>query len=168
MNPVTQTTVDQKRDAMARAIGKIATGVYVVTFDINGKPDGMLASWIGQAAFEPPMVTLAIKKGRPLLEKINIGKPFIINVLSKKNMDAYKNFAKPYTPELDRFEGIERAEGDHVAPVFAQAVAYMSCVVDQMVVTGDHILVVSEVREGGLLHAESEPMVHLRSNGFQY
>lgn len=160
-------TVEQK-EAVGKAIGRIASGVFVVSTERNGERDGLLASWVSQAAFEPPMISVAIQKSRHLLELLGVGQKFTINVLSKDNKAVFKNFARPFEPGLDRFAGLSLAASGKAGPVLADAVAYLDCVSRTLVETGDHVLLVGEVISGGLLHGDAEPMVHLRKNGFQY
>jgi len=104
---MTAATTEETRENIGRAIGRIASGVYIVTVKHDGVPDGMLTTWIAQAGFEPPMLSLAVKNDRPILQNLKKGTPFVVNVLSKKNMDIFKNFAKPHTEGLNRFEGLE-------------------------------------------------------------
>ncbi len=159
--------VDQK-ERIGRAIGRIASGVFIITLERNGERDGFMASWVGQAAFEPPMITVAIKKGRHILDLMGIGTTFTVNVLSKKNMDIFKSFVKPYAEGMDRFEGLPLMGGPKAGPVFSESIAYLDCTTRTMVEAGDHVLVVGEIFHGGMLEADQEPIVHLRSNGFQY
>src|SRR4030095_13031489 len=98
---VDNVTMEQK-ESIGRAIGRIPSGVFALTSDRHGHRDGLLASWVSQAAFEPPMISVAIKKERHILELLCVGSKFTLNVLSKKNMDVYKNFVKPYKEGLDR------------------------------------------------------------------
>jgi len=156
------------KEAVGRAIGRIPSGVHVVTLDRNGEKDGMLTSWISQAAFEPPMLSVAVKKERPILAKLSQGSSFVVNVLSKSNMDMYKNFAKPYNPELDRFEGLKVDADSNGNPILTEAVSYMTCTVKGHVEAGDHVVLVAEITGGAGMHIDQEPMVHLRKNGFQY
>lgn len=159
---------EEKRESIGRAIGRIASGVYIVTVVHEGVPDGMLTTWIAQAGFEPPMLTLAVKSDRPILGTLKKGAPFVVNVLSKKNMDIFKNFAKPHSEGLNRFDGLDADMNLAPAAVFPGAIAYMSCRVHEVVAAGDHHLVVGEIVDGSALNVEDEAMVHLRKNGFQY
>lgn len=159
---------ETKKEDTGRAIGRIATGVYVVTVNHDGDPDGMLTTWIVQSAFEPPMLSVAVKKERPILASMKKGNQFSVNVLSKKNMDIFKNFAKPYTDGLNRFDGLAIDTSIASGPIFSECVAYMACKVHDLVEAGDHYLVIAEILTGAILHADDEPMTHLRKNGFQY
>jgi len=83
-------------------------------------------------------------------------------------MDIYKNFAKPYQSELNRFAGLNVGMDEQGSPVLSDSVAYLSCVVKERLEAGDHLLLLSEIIGGKLLKADQEPMTHLRKNGFQY
>ncbi|MBS2001873.1 MAG: flavin reductase family protein [Candidatus Obscuribacterales bacterium] len=165
---MTAAATDEKRESIGRAIGRIASGVYVVTVKHDGVPDGMLTTWIAQAGFEPPMLSLAVKNDRPVLQTLKKGAPFVVNVLSKKNMDIFKSFARPHTEGLNRFEGLSVDMERAAAAVFPDAIAYMACQVHDLVAAGDHSLVIGEIVDGAGLNIEDEAMVHLRKNGFQY
>ena len=156
------------RESLATAIGRIASGVYVITLDRGGERDGMLTSWIAQAGFEPPMLSLAVKKDRPILSKLGDGQTFVVNVLAKNNMDIYKNFVKPHTADLNRFEGLSILSDRQGDPIFSDAVAYMSCVVRGSIAASDHVVIIAEIVGGAGLKIDQEPIVHLRKNGFQY
>ena len=162
------TSITLDKESVGRAIGRLGSGVHVVAMNRNGERDGLLTSWIAQAAFEPPMISLAVKKGRPILSKLPEGATFTVSVLSKSNMDIYKNFAKPFTPDLNRFEGLKVEEDTQGNPYFSDAVAYMSCIIRGRVEAGDHFVLVAEIVAGAGLQTEQEPMIHLRKNGFQY
>jgi len=160
-------TANKTKENVGSALSRIPSGVYVVTVGSGKERDGMLATWINQAAFEPPMVTVAVKKERPILAKLQVGAQFVVNVLGKKNMDIFKNFAKPHSEDLDRFAGLNVVDTS-AGPQFSDAISYMNCKVVTLADAGDHVVVVAQVDDGALLRADDEPMVHLRKNGFQY
>lgn len=160
------TAVDNKN--LGKAIGRIATGVYIVTTNHSDNKDGMLATWLIQAAFTPPLVTLAINKERPILEQFSEGSLFAVNVLSKTNNDIFKAFVKPNQPGMDRFEGLKLYEEVSELPVFKDCVAYFICRVTKRVDAGDHFTIYGEALDGNVINPDAEPMIHLRNNGFQY
>lgn len=161
-------TVDSaNKEILGKAIGKLSSGVYIVTLGQGKDAQGMLATWIIQVAFQPPMLSMAIQKERDILKLLVGGARFCVNTLSKKNMDVFKAFARPYKEGEDRFADLKLEENIASAPVFAEAIAYLECVVKDLIEAGDHVLVLSEITGGRQLN-EDEPMLHTRKNGFQY
>lgn len=153
---------------IGKALGRLASGVYIITRSADGQPAGMLATWVGQVAFEPPMISVSFKKERAILQNLGIGGAFTVNVLAKTNNDIFKSFAKPHSEGLDRFAGLAVTPSSNNCIAFADAVAYLECALQEIVDAGDHRVALATVTGGDILNAESEPMVHLRKSGFQY
>lgn len=148
------------------ALGKIASGLYIVTARIEGEPVGMLCSFVEQAGFAPPMISLAIAPGRPITPALEGSGRFGLHVLSKENNALLKSFARGGTPAS--FIGHALIENEHGVPQFAEAWAFLVCQVRGRLVTGDHVLYAAEVLDGALQQASGEPMVRVRANGFGY
>lgn len=164
---MTATTAEIK-ERIGPALGRVASGVYIVTVEDNQGKEGMLATWISQTAFEPPMLSVAVNKSRPIRERFKDGSKFVVNVLSKSNMDIFKNFAKPHTDGMDRFEGLELTDDSKHGPEFKNCISCLSCEVVNIFDAGDHVLVSGKILDGKLLNKDAEPMIHLRKDGFQY
>jgi flavin reductase (DIM6/NTAB) family NADH-FMN oxidoreductase RutF len=163
-----ESTIDAK-ESLGKALGRIASGVYIVTTRDGSHPHGLMATWISQAAFDPPAVTIAINKERGILAVLKPGMSLTVNVLSAKNMDVFKAFARPAKgDEDDRFSGLKLNDNNGGAPVFADASAYFNCTIKEFFEAGDHLIALCIVKDGALLQPEPDPMVHFRKNGFQY
>jgi len=159
----------QQKESIGKAIGRIPSGVYIVTLSDKGERHGMMATWVAQAAFEPPTISLSLNKQRQFLTQVVPGAQLTLNVLSANNMNIFKSFAAPAKDGVDRFEGLSLVESKQASgPVFAEAVAYMDLKVTSLVEAGDHVVALAEVVGGGLLNEEAQPLVHLRKNGFGY
>jgi flavin reductase (DIM6/NTAB) family NADH-FMN oxidoreductase RutF len=155
--------VGQKEDIGA-AIGRIASGVYVVTASDAERKIGMLASWVQQVGFEPPTVSVAIHPDREIYKLIEKTGAFVVNVLSNENMSLMKNFGR-YSP--DQFSDVNYRECD-CGPVLEETVASLHCKVLQKVAASDHYLLIAEVMDGKLQNNENPPMTHFRKSGFSY
>jgi flavin reductase (DIM6/NTAB) family NADH-FMN oxidoreductase RutF len=152
-----------------KALGRLASGVYVITWQQNKERHGILATWVMQAGFEPPAITAAFNKQRPMLKKLAKGTVFTVNVLSNRTMDVFKAFAKPSEGEHDdRFNGLDVMDNKDGGPIFVDAVAYLNCKVTAFLEGSDHTIALAEVVSGKLMNPEDQPMVHFRNNGFQY
>lgn len=158
------TATPELKEKVGPAMGKIASGVYIVTSSKNGN-DGILATWIAQAGFEPPSLVVSVNKQRDLLKSLAVGDKFTVNVLAKTNMDIFKAFAKPHNEA--KFAGLNVKECG-AGPVFTDAVSFLNATVKSITEAGDHVVILGEVFDGELLNGEAEPMTHIRKNGFQY
>ena len=155
------------KEVLGKALGRISNGVYIATVTHEDQREGMLATWVAQAAFNPPMLTIAVNRERHILRSLKPGTRFTLNVMKKTNNDLFKAFVKPVQPGDDRFAGLNLADKATGGPVFADALAYLDCSIKEQVEAGDHIVVLAEISGGELLN-EDEPMLHTRKNGFQY
>jgi flavin reductase (DIM6/NTAB) family NADH-FMN oxidoreductase RutF len=151
---------------IAPALGKIASGLYIATARVDGAPVGMLCSFVEQASFEPPMITLAVAPERPISPALEDEGIFGLHVLAKGDHVLMKSFARGSTP--DSFATHELIENEWKVPQFAEAWAFLVAKVRQQVRAGDHIVYVADVLHGALQKERQESMVRVRSNGFSY
>lgn len=154
------------RERIGPALGKIASGLYIATAHVDGAPLGMLCSFVEQAGFEPPMISIAIGQGRPICDALDGPGLFGLHVLSKDNNELLKSFARGSSPEA--FAAHEKVENAHGVPQFAEAWAFLICKVAGKLGTGDHTVYVAEVLDGRLQKEGQEPMVRVRPHGFTY
>lgn len=161
--------LDQEtKEKIGPALGRLASGVFIVTADSGSQKDGMLATWISQISFTPPMIAVAVHPDRPISKDLKPGSKFVVNVLAKSNNDIFKNFAKPHQEGMDRFEGLELLTDFDGGPAFKNGISCLACEVQEIVEPGDHRVVLAKIVDGRILNKEAEPMVHFRKDGFQY
>lgn len=157
--------LDQK--GIGEALGRIASGVFVITAGKGDKGTGFVASWVQQAAFEPPLVSLAVKQGRAIQTLIESGEPFVVHVLGEGQKKIISHFAKGFAPGEAAFEGVAVKAGVTGAPVIDGVTAYLECKFHSKTAAGDHVIYLGEVVAGGV-GDEAEPDVRLRKNGLAY
>ena len=133
---------------MGKALGRIASGLFVVTAKCEDKEDAVLASWVNQCAFDPPAVTIALATLRQARLLVEGAGAFIVNVLPKDDMALLKYFSRP--PE-DIFKGVMTRKGLEDIRILIDAVAYLECEVVQSMQAGDHVLYVGEIVGGKTL-----------------
>jgi flavin reductase (DIM6/NTAB) family NADH-FMN oxidoreductase RutF len=153
-----------QHQGIGEAMGRIPSGVYVVTAKEGERKVGMLASWVQQVGFEPPSISVAVHPDRELYAAIETSGCFTVNVLSNQNMNLMKNFSR-YSP--DQFDDVVCSE-TNCGITLEDTVAVMQCRVLQKITAADHHLFIAEVVDGGVMTKEYEPMVHLRKSGFNY
>lgn len=154
----------QNRESIGLVLGRIPSGVFVSTARSGDTKVGMLTSWVMQAGFEPPTVTVAVHPDRELLKTIEEAGTFSINVLAKDNLGLMKTFGK-YTP--DQFDNVDCRETEW-GIVLNEALAVLHCRLKERVDASDHCVLIAEVEGGEGLNTDQEPFVHLRKSGFNY
>ncbi|MDJ0624991.1 MAG: flavin reductase family protein [Candidatus Caenarcaniphilales bacterium] len=158
------------KEQIGLSLGRIPSGLFIVTFHNNelNEPDGMLMSWIQQCSFDPPMISVAIKKDRKGLELIKESKYFVVNVMGKENAKMIGSFYKGVGKA--KFEGIDTSETENKIQYLSEAVSYLECEFQSSAdTTGDHVQIFGKVLGGNLLNsAQNEPSIHLRKNGYDY
>ncbi len=159
-------TISQN-DQLGSAIGAIASGLFIVTSQQDGKTATMLASWVQQAGFNPPSVTLVVAKGRPIESFLTVGSPVVINIAEKGQGKIIGHFAKGFAPDVDPFDGIETAAAPSGQPYLIDAIAYLDATVTSSLDAGDHIVILATISTGDRLR-EGESATHTRKNGFKY
>ena len=86
-------------------LGRVPSGIFILTAGSGDRATGMLASWVMQAGFEPPMVSVAVKKERYLADWISEGQPFVLNLVGEDQAIFLKHFGKGFEPNEPAFEG---------------------------------------------------------------
>jgi len=153
----------------AAALGRIPSGLFVVTWRVDGADRGMLASWVMQAGFEPPLISLAVGTSRELLAALRGGEAFVVNVLAESQRGLLARFGRPPGAGEDPFLGlaVERTIGEVAA--LAEAAAWLACrpVAESVPVGADHAVVLGRV-EAARGRPSERPLIHLRRNGLKY
>ena len=57
-------------------MGRLPSGMFVLTAASGEKRTGIIVSFVQQACINPPMVTVAIRKGRPIMPLISESRQF--------------------------------------------------------------------------------------------
>ena len=154
-------------DTLAAALGRIPSGLFVLTVRHGEQETGMLASWVQQCSFDPPQVSVALRKDREVLAWLSDGKSFVLNVLPEGAKELIGHFGKGFELGERAFEGVRISREHDTAPVLLASHAYLSCRVVGRFDAGDHILMIGRVLTGAVLH-EGKPTVHVRKNGLKY
>jgi flavin reductase (DIM6/NTAB) family NADH-FMN oxidoreductase RutF len=153
-------------EGLKAALGRISSGLYAVGAVHEGRRIGMLCSFVEQAGFEPPMISIALGHDRPLRQVLERGGLFSLNILGTEDKKLLAAFASGR--EEDPFAVFTLVDNGHGLPQLADALAWLACRPRGSVAAGDHVVYVAEVVEGCLHREDSEPMIRIRKNGFSY
>lgn len=158
-----------------KALGRLSGGLYVVTARQSDSEGGMrsgamVASWVSQASFEPPGITVAVAKDRAIEALLQVGDRFVLNILREDNhQQLLRHFLKRFPPGADRFAGVSTLDGAAAGgPVLGDALAFLGCRVAQRLEGPDHWIIYAEVEEGNVADTEASTAVHHRKVGNHY
>jgi flavin reductase (DIM6/NTAB) family NADH-FMN oxidoreductase RutF len=149
--------------AIAAALGRIPSGLFVVGWRDGDADRSMLASWVMQAGFAPPVVSIAVAPTRDLLAAIERGCPFVVSVLGQAQRALLARFGRP---TADAFDGLAIQRTASGAAALADAAAWLDCRPVARAAHGDHVVVLAEVTAAG--GGSHEPLMHVRKNGLRY
>jgi flavin reductase (DIM6/NTAB) family NADH-FMN oxidoreductase RutF len=162
-------SLESQVDPMAQAVGRIVGSLCIVTTQQEDVSSAMLASWVSQATFNPPGLTVAIAKDRAIESLLHHDNPFVLNILGEgKYLGLMKHFLKPFNPGEDRLAGVNAKPAANGCPILEDAVAYLECRVDNRMDCGDHWLMYAVVEDGAVQDTERLTAVHHRKTGSHY
>ncbi len=157
----------ENKENIGKALGKVASGLYVVTSKDGDKLAAFTASFLVQVSFNPPIIAVAMKKGRESYDIINASKVFAVNVISKESMKLVGLFANPKISAKEGLDTVSYSEKLLGIPILSDSISYLECKFYSETDAGDHTVVFGEVVNGEVLN-EGEPATHIRKNGFSY
>ncbi len=159
----------QPATTVEQAVGRIVGSLCVLTAKEGDRSSAMLASWVSQASFNPPGLTIAVAKDRAVETLTHTGNKFVLNILKEGNhLGLMKHFLKPFGPGQDRFADVAAQEAENGSPILTNALAYLECSVQNRMESGDHWLVYATVENGKLLDSDGVTAVHHRKSATHY
>jgi len=159
---------EELKATVGKALGRIPSGVFILTAGSGGDATAMMASWVQQVAFDPPAVSIAMAKGRPIADVIKSSKKLALSIVPEGDSSLMKRYARGVKPGEDPFAGVETFQAPGGVPAMKSALAWLECrLIDTFDFGGDHELLIAEVVAGSILHPGAAFM-HQRGSGFHY
>src|SRR5262249_13159819 len=115
------------KEQIGKGLGRIVSGVGILTVLHKDQPGAMLVSWFQQASFDPPMITLALKGGRPVSELLKGSGKFVLNVLHTGQKSILAHFGKGFEPGQNPFKGVSVVKKELGIPILKEALCYLEC-----------------------------------------
>ena len=157
------------KKAFDPVLGRVPSGIFILTVGVGERATGMLSSWVMQAGFEPPMVSVGVKLGRYVCDWLSDGQPFVLNLVGESQSHFLKHFGKGFEPGV---ACVRRTRGHSTVPAAcrssADAVGHLECEPARHVDSGDHRIFLANVVRGKLHDADAKPMIHVRKSGANY
>lgn len=141
-------------------------GLYLVGASRNGHPLVVLANWVTQVSFSPPLVVVSIELQSKIHQFITVSGYFSVNVLPAGNTELARSFLKSQEMREGKINGHSVELTKHGSPMIGEASAWLECKVETAHEAGDHTLFVGQVIHS---HANFESAgMTLRESGLNY
>ncbi len=165
--------ISSKSNPAVLALGRVVGSLCILTTKKNQSDEiisgAMVASWVSQASFSPPGITIAIAKDRAIEAILNTNDFFILNILAaNKNKEILKQFLQPFAPGANRLSGVTITDSPNNQPILPEALAWLEGCVKQRMECNDHWLIYAEINHGKVLNADEVTAVHHRKTGANY
>ena len=149
-------------------VGKIPSGIFIVTVADGDQREGFLASWIQQVSFEPLMVSLSLNPARVAVDLLRRTHRFCINIIGQENNGVLKPFWGGLKPGVNPLDLVPHFISGRGNVILTDALAVLECQPKDFIQPGDHLVVFGLVLETKMLKTEDKPMTHIRKTGSSY
>ncbi len=154
---------------LQKALGRLSSGLYIITAKKGELTGAMVASWVAQASFQPLGFTVSVAKDRAIESLMQVGDQFVLNVLEEGNYsELMKHFLKRFPPGADRFAGVRTRPAANGSPLLGDALAYLECTVTSRMEVSDHWVVYCTVQDGKVSDPDGITAIHHRKVGTYY
>jgi flavin reductase (DIM6/NTAB) family NADH-FMN oxidoreductase RutF len=131
------------------SLGLMVHGIYVLTTSYEEEVNAMIASWVSQISFNPPLVGVAVHPNRYSHRLIEKSRVFALHTISRDQKNLLTLFKGP--DPTGKFASIRWSKGMTGAPLLTDCLAYVDCRVKTTLTPGNHTLFIGEVVDGRLV-----------------
>lgn len=123
-----------------QAMGKFATGITVITTELDDEVHGMTANAFMSVSLDPKLVLISIDKRAQMLEKIQQAKKYAISILAQDQ----KEYSMIFSGQIKEERDVDFKRMNDM-PVLNDALLNLTCDVYNTHDAGDHVLFVGQV-----------------------
>lgn len=145
---------------LRECFGLFATGVMVATANLEGELYGMTINSFASVSLNPPLLLFSVANSSFNLEAFTKSKSFILNVLSTKQLDLAKEFARSQNHKKWEIEKYHSTKLGNI--VFENSLGYFECKKHQIIAAGDHHVIIGEIIDFAKLQ-QHDPLLYFSS-----
>jgi flavin reductase (DIM6/NTAB) family NADH-FMN oxidoreductase RutF len=145
--------------SLREAFGHFPSGVIAIAAEVDGERVGLAASTFVPVSLDPPLVSFCVQNSSTTWPKLKDLPKLGISVLGESHDAAAKTLA---AKTGDRFAGLETHSTDGGAVFVHGTSVWVESSIAQLVVAGDHTIVVLRVHDI-TVHDDVAPIVFHRS-----
>lgn len=146
-------------DRADKAFDQLVAGTVVVTAQQGDRIAGLTAYTVATASRRPPRLSVALRRDHPACELLVASGSFAVNFLGDEQQSLADRFAEDADPAIRAFDEVEYTRGvSSGAPLLLPALGFVECRVVETLETGDHLLIVADILDGGSLN-DGKPLI---------
>ncbi|MDB5915739.1 MAG: flavin reductase protein [Ramlibacter sp.] len=136
---------DPTQDARAfrHCLGQYATGVTVITAQVDNDKAGVTANSFSSLSLDPPLILWSISRKSRSFALFERASHFAVNILAADQIELSQGFSGA---ETDKFAGVAWQPGLGGAPLLDDVVASFECSTEALHDGGDHLIMIGRVR----------------------
>lgn len=131
------------------AFGQMTYGIYVLTTRHAQEINGMIASWVSQVSYEPPLIMAAVHPNRYSHGLIEKSGHFALHVVDRSEDKILDRMMGPDPKE--KFAGLEWEPGKTGSPILKDCMAWFECRIKEKHRPGNHTMFIGEVVHAGFV-----------------
>jgi flavin reductase len=150
-----------------KAMGAFATGVTILTVDLDGEVHGMTANALASVSLDPFLLLVCVDHSATTHAHLHAKRRFGVNILAEHQRLISEYYARPVRPHAhaEKQAGARFGRTAHGTPVLEGALAYLECRLKSAQEAGDHTIFIAEVED--VVVQEGEPLLFFRSKYHQ-
>lgn len=125
------------------ALGHYASGITVITSQLDGEPIGFTCQSFYSVSTSPPLVSFSVMASSASYPKIRQAGRFAVNILSDEQAGISNQFARKGT---DKWHAVEWQQSPLGNPIIAGSLHWLDCEIHAEHAAGDHLIVIGEVK----------------------
>ena len=131
------------KEEWIKAFAKLTYGIYVLTSKADKAINAMIASWVSQVSYEPPLIMVAVHPKRFSHQLIEHGGGFALHVLAGTQTNLLSRFKG--SDVKAKFSSLDWTTGKTGCPILKECLAYLECELKTHYRPGNHTLFIGEV-----------------------
>lgn len=155
-----------EKATLNKVLNKIPYGLYIVGSKTEEGVAAIIANWMTQVSFNPPLIGVAIETDSDMRIHINRSKFFSLNFLPSGSVELAKPFLKKSKHVGLKLNNMNFTLSNQGTPFLEVAVDSFECKVVQSIPTGDHVFFIGEITDG--LSRREHGILTLKETGWKY
>ena len=150
------------KEALLNDMAHMTYGIYILTTRWENTINGMVASWVSQVSYDPPLIMAAVHPNRYSHGLLMKSGRFALHILAREQKDLLARFKGPVAEA--KFASIAWKDGVTGCPILSECIGSMECRIVQSLSPGNHTLFVGEVVDA-VFHGLTTPLCTLDYEG---